>query len=70
MTDNTSTESGPFYYEVKRSVTAMLCPVCNGAGKIRSGHAFVCENGINSFENEKECRCHGCNGKGWIKLCN
>ena len=38
---------------------AVLCPVCNGKGRIYGGY----ESGTEPLET-----CHGCGGKGWVEV--
>ena len=38
---------------------AVLCPVCNGSGKIQP----TGDQSDNKLET-----CHGCNGKGWVEV--
>lgn len=40
-----------------------ICPVCNGAGKIRQYLDYVCTTNCYS-----ETTCHGCLGKGWVTV--
>jgi len=42
------------------SANAQKCPVCNGSGKYTDPNAV----GINTGT----ITCHGCDGKGWIKV--
>lgn len=38
---------------------AVLCPVCNGSGKI---------DGRSTSTDEGTQTCHGCGGKGWVEV--
>ena len=48
---------------------AVLCPVCNGVGKVASGfydRSGDCSYWVSSGSNPEVCR--SCNGKGWVEV--
>ena len=48
---------------------AVLCPVCNGVGKVVSGfynRSGDCPYWVSSGGNPEVCR--SCNGKGWVEV--
>ena len=48
---------------------AVLCPVCNGVGKVASGfynRSGDCSHWVSSGGNPEVCR--SCNGKGWVEV--
>ena len=50
---------------------AVLCPLCNGVGKVASGfynRSGDCPYWISSGGNPEVCR--SCNGKGWVEIGN
>jgi len=50
---------------------AVLCPVCNGVGKVVSGfynRTGDCSYWVSSGGNPEVCR--SCNGKGWVEIGN
>ncbi len=42
---------------------AVICPVCNGSGKIIVPSPRESSNTIDS-----EKSCHGCGGRGWVEV--
>jgi len=42
---------------------AVLCPICNGSGKIGKGIDRNSTSAVPVLET-----CHGCNGKGWVEV--
>lgn len=42
--------------------TAVKCPVCEGSGRVRQGDLKPTVN------NPLSVACHGCDGKGWVKV--
>lgn len=48
---------------------AVLCPVCNGVGKVSAGfynRGGDCPFWVNTGVNPETCR--SCNGKGWVEV--
>ena len=48
---------------------AVLCPVCNGVGKVASGfynRSGDCPSWVSSGVNPEVCQ--SCNGKGWVEV--
>ena len=50
---------------------AILCPVCNGVGKVSVGfynRSGDCQTWVSGTTNPEVC--HSCGGKGWIEIGN
>lgn len=50
---------------------AVLCPVCNGVGKVSAGfynRGGDCSFWVSTGVNPEPCR--SCNGKGWLEVSN
>jgi len=49
---------------------AVLCPVCNGTGKIGKNEGIEVPNGHFAILEwiRNEITCHGCGGKGWVEV--
>lgn len=48
---------------------AVLCPVCNGVGKVSAGfynRGGDCQFWVGGTTNPEECR--SCKGKGWLEV--
>jgi hypothetical protein len=45
-------------------MNAVLCPVCNGTGKVST------PNNPNTTGVNYPTVCHGCSGKGWVEVGN
>lgn len=48
---------------------AVLCPVCNGVGKVSAGfynRGGDCQFWVSGTTNPEVCR--SCNGKGWVEV--
>jgi len=54
---------GGSWYPFNERRHADLCPVCNGRGKIRDS-----KYGESSVSELNEKTCHGCDGKGWVRV--
>lgn len=50
-------------YKSRFQKDARLCPVCGGIGDIPNYHI-----GVTTSSEALRKRCHGCNGKGWVKV--
>ena len=59
------------FSERRGNMKAVLCPVCNGVGKVSSGfynRSGDCPYWTSSGVNPEVCR--GCNGVGWVEIGN
>lgn len=49
-------------------MSAQLCPVCGGSGKVRLFNGCLIAQDAAHVKDEEEKTCHGCDGKGWVEI--
>ena len=47
---------------------AVLCPVCNGSGKVTDPAVCRWKDTTNVQLTPPTIPCHGCEGKGWVEV--